>query len=377
MKKILSWLRWTVLYTLTIACVEEVSFDVPAPELLTIIEGRITNQIGGYSINISKGLSLDSDTTANSGVTGASATLFDDLGNSEHFIEFAPGRYKTTGTIQGKIGHSYFVRVTMPDGDVYESEPDTLYAGGEIIAINYEFESRTMQVPWGTTDVSVFNIFIDAQAPNTPESYIRWKYTGTFKVETFPELYMTWNPPYTPYKDPRPCSGYIVVPGPEGSGGLLKKIADCTCCTCWINNYEQAPQLADNQLIQNGSFKRVKVGEVPLLREAFEDKYQVVVEQSALTRNAFNFFSLIRNQKINASNIFQPPSGELIGNFKSTNSNNRVVGIFWAGSTNIQSIFLSKNDLPYPIPPLPLDSKLDACYTLFPGATTQKPPLWD
>lgn len=377
MKRVTQDIKWAVVFCLMSACVERVEFNVPNPELLTIIEGRITDQKGAYSINISKGLSLDSDSSVSSRVSGAQVTLFDNSGNNEQFIEVAPGRYQTKGAIQGEIGHSYFVRVLMPDGAIFESEIDTLTEGGEILAITHEFETRQVEQSWGTTDASVFNIYIDASTGNSSNNYVRWKYTGVYKVETYPELNMTWNPPYSPYKTPRPCSGYVVVPGPEGSGGLLQKIGECTCCTCWINNFETIPQVSDNQFVSDGLFKRIKVGEVPLLREAFEDKFMVVVEQSGMTRKVFDFFNLIRNQKINASNIFQPPSGELIGNFRAINSNNKVVGIFWASSISQKTLFLSKKDLPYPLPPFPFDGKLDACYALFPNATTQRPLLWE
>jgi hypothetical protein len=128
-------------------------------------------------------------------------------------------------------------------------------------------------------------------------------------------------------------------------------------------------------LINNNQCNNVKVGEVPLTRAAFHDKYLIEVEQMSLSRNAFDFFKLIRSQKENASNLFQPPSGEIFGNIQATNSNGAVVGIFWATAISKRSMFIYNSDLPYPIPPNEII--WDSCYDSYPNATNQKHPLWD
>lgn len=367
--------KWLLVFVTISACVDRIEFDVPEPGQLTVIEGSITDRPGPYTIKISQGLRLDSDSSTHAPVSGAEVTLFDDEGNQETLIDLGSGRYITQGIIHGQVGHSYFIRVVMPDGAIYESIPDELNSVGEIQQIRYSFESRTVKMEWGNVDASVFNVFIDSYAGPDSEPYVRWRYTGTYKVETFPELHLTHVPPYTPYKDPRPCSGYRIVPGPIGSGGSLEKFDECSCCLCWVSDYERLPQLSDTQLITNGQFNNIKVGEVLLTRAAFHDKYLIEVEQMSLSRNAFDFFKLIRNQKENASNLFQPPSGEIVGNIQAVNNSRAVVGIFWATAISKKSLFLYKADLPYPIPANEII--WESCYDSYPNATNQKHPLWD
>lgn len=363
-----------LLFGLLTGCIDEPKFNAPNPSELIIIEGYISDLAGGYTVKISEGRSLNADSSENKSVEGAEIFLYDDTGNSEAFNEVAPGRYKTPGAIQGTVGHSYHIRVILPTGDVFESEPEKINPVGEITEIRPEFEARTVSSEWGETDANVFNVFVDALAGEASEKYVRWRFTGTYKVDTYPELYLTWTPPYTPYKDPRPCSGYIVVSGPEGSGGLLEKIGDCTCCQCWVRLNESIPQLYDTQLIQGGEFKNIKVGEVPINGATFYDKFLIEVEQMSLTRTSFNFFSLIKNQKENASSLFQPPAGELIGNIKQINSDRNVIGLFWATSLRVKTLFLDKKDVPYPIPPD--DPIFESCYDVYPNASNIKHPLW-
>jgi hypothetical protein len=165
-----------------------------------------------------------------------------------------------------------------------------------------------------------------------------------------------------------------VTEGPDFSGGLLKQIGDCTCCVCWAKQFETIPQLSDAQFVNSNQFKNVKVGHVSVNRITFFDKYLLEVEQMSLTRKSYEFFKLVRSQKEGASNLFQPPSGEIKGNIKAINSNEPIVGIFWATSIKKKSIFINTSDVPYPVPAPHLDTF--PC-THYPNSSTTKPDLWE
>jgi thiamine biosynthesis protein ThiC len=163
------------------------------------------------------------------------------------------------------------------------------------------------------------------------------------------------------------------VGGPIGSGGLLQKVGECECCTCWVNDLEPLPQLSDTQLISGTQFNNIKVGEVPINTVTFYDKYMVDVEQMSLSKHSFDFFKLIRKQKETASSLFQPPAGEIRGNINAVNNNESVVGIFWASSIMKKTIFIQRSDVPYNLPPT--DSIYYAC-TAYPNSSNVKPKDW-
>jgi hypothetical protein len=125
--------------------------------------------------------------------------------------------------------------------------------------------------------------------------------------------------------------------------------------------------------VSNGQFRNVKVGEAPITRMTFLEKYHVAIEQMTITKNAFEFLKIIRNQKANTANLFQPPPGRLVGNIKPVNASYNVVGLFSAASVTRDAIFISKDDLPYKLPrdtvPLPC--------TAYPNSSTVKPGFWD
>lgn len=368
-------LKWVIVFIALSSCVDRIDFDAPLAENQLVIEGMISDAPGPYTVKISRALNLDSDSSARIPVGQAKIKLYDDQGNVEELIETSPGIYTTNALIQGQVGHSYYINIETLEGKIFESEPEKLNPVGEVENIKFEFEARTKFEDFGEVKADVFNILVDADGGSGDENYVRWRFKGTYKVTNYPELHYTHTPPYTPYKNPFPCSGYILLPGPTGSGGTLKQVGECTCCTCWVNQFEVAPQLSDTQLIEGNQFKNVKIGEVPITNATFHDKYLVEVEQMSLTRNSFQFFKIIRDQKESASSLFQPALGEVRGNIKPKNNNDLVIGLFWATSIKKKSLFLYPGDVPYPL--LPIDFLTLPCYDFYPNSSAIKPPEWD
>jgi Domain of unknown function (DUF4249) len=356
------------------SCVERIEFDAPPASLLTIVEGSISDSPGPYIVRISRGLALAENSTSTIPLKNAKIKLFDDNGNLEDFKEISPGVYQTVGKMIGEVNRSYHIIVETPEGKIFESEPEKLNPVGDLENIRFEFEDRTTVKKFGEVTSDVFNIYANGKAADINENYLRWRFTGTYKIVNFPELHETSTPPYTPYKNPWPCSGYIIVPGPPGSGGLLEKFDECSCCTCWADQYEAFPQVSDVQFVKNGQFNNVKVGEVAINNIVFEDKYLVLVEQMSLSKKGYDFFKLIRTQKEGASNLFQPPAGEIRGNMKSVNGSDLIVGLFWATSVKKKAIFIYPNEIPYSLPPKNLDT--NPC-TNYENSSTTKPAFWE
>ena len=346
-----SKIKWILIYLLLGACVAKVDFDVPLAQSQIVIEGIISDSPGPYTVYVSKALSLNSDSSYRDAIEKVKIKLMDDLGNSENLIEVNSGVYKTGGVIQGEVGHSYHIILETLDGKKFESEPDMLKAVGALTDIRFTYEARRSKTAFTEIDADVFNIYIDGDSPAGDDNYTRWRFKGTYKIVTFPDLNYTKTPPYAPYKNPYPCSGFRIGEGPIGSGGILIRFGECTCCTCWANQFEEMPQLSDIQLASNNQFKNIKVAEVRITNNFFADKYLVEVEQMSLSRMAFDYFKLIRKQKEGASSIFQPPAGKIVGNIKALNSNVSVVGLFWATSIKSKYIFINRSNVPYPLTP--------------------------
>lgn len=357
-------------------CVEPIEFDVPEPLEQVIIQGFITNDPGPYTVIIARGLAVRPDTVANRPIQGAQVRLYDNHGNIEDFQEVSPGTYSTGGAMQGEIGNSYHIKVRLSDGSEFESTPDLMTSGGEIKSLSWEYEEGNPDEEFTETRDDVFGIYIDSEGGSESENYIRWRMTGTFRIETRPELYEVVRPYWDiPLKRPWPCSGFRTATHPSGSGTIVVQFEPCVCCQCWVNNFEKFPQVSDDRLVSGGEFSDIRIGEVPINNVNFYDKYMVKVEQMSLSRVAFDFFRLMKVQRESASSIFQPPSAELVGNVIPNDPEDRVIGLFWASAIDTEVKFIERSDIPYLL--TPTIQVPQPCNTFYPYSTTEKPAEWN
>lgn len=366
--KVKPWMAFIALS----ACVDKINFNIPPAQSLMVVEGMISDAPGPYTVSVLRSLSLAADSSFRDPIEKAKIILYDDEGNMEVLSESSPGVYVTGGVIQGRVGHGYYIKIETQDGKTFKSEPDYIHPVGEIEQIRYQYEARTAVVNTAEVKTDVFNIYVDAFGGSEPSGYVRWRFSGTYKVETHPELHATVTqegPPYS-YKSPYACSGYIVEAAL--GGGYIRQVGECTCCTCWVSQFESIPTLSDGQLVSNNRYQNVKVGEVPINGLTFTEKYMVQVDQMSMTGEAFQFFKMIRKQKETASSLFQPILGEIKGNIAPVNSEDPVVGIFWASSIKSKYIFIPKSDVPYDVAPIGI---AEPCLT-YENASKNKPDFW-
>lgn len=355
------------------SCVDPIHFDSPPPRDLIILDGAITDDEGPYVVRISRGLRLEADTMAMP-VTGAKIVLHSNEGEVESLTEVEPGKYQTGGVIRGVVGNSYYIDLEMPDGATFASQPEEILPSGAVTNIRYQYEARVVKKFYGELPADVFNIFIDADnAAAGADSYVRWRFSGTYKVTTNPELHTTWLQGCCRFETPYPCSGFEVEPGPRGGAVLVKK-RECTCCTCYVKDFESSPRLSDNEFAFGQEFRNLKVGEVPITRSTFFEKYRVEVEQMTVTKNAFDFFKVVRSQKDGAASLFQVPPGRVRGNIKPVNADYEIIGLFWGASINRKAIYIKESDLPYL---MPADEIQFPCVEVFANSTTTKPDFWE
>ena len=365
-----------LLVTLFLGCVEPISFEVPPASSQLVVEGYIDNQAGPHIVHLSRASSIEVDTIIQNPVSDAAITLYEDRIKVADYVEVSPGLYRIAeGLFSGSVGHRYHIEIRTSDGHTYRSLQDELMEVGEIKDIRTAYEGRSMLTQTGETNASVMRVLVDSDAGDGERPLIRWRYSGYFYVTTYPMFFWRDEPPYTPYKDPWPCSGYIVVEGPPGSGGLLLQVGECTCCECWGRLYENAPTLSNEELVVDGNFANVLVGEVPVAPMVFSNRIMIKVEQMSLTREVFDFFNILRSQKENGQSIFQPAFGELKGNIVADRSDDLVSGIFYATAIDTKIIYIDSTDVPVKIPEETYITY--PCTALIDDTSYEKPDLWE
>jgi hypothetical protein len=355
-----------VLWIFLDACVDPANIEIPAFQYQIVVDGYITTDPGPYEVKLYRSRPLASaDLDRLIPERFAKVWIKDDQGNSEQLVETGLGVYQTSlNGIRGTTGRKYHVEITTVQGKQYESEPDEIKPVGEVTAINYEFIEGNGD---GLNEGDGFRIFADATGVPNQDDLVRLRMVATYEVETFPQL-RTKAVEGGRIPDPFPCSGYI------NQEGRLVKVGDCTCCTCWVNIYDEIPSITDEKFTTNDIFRGEEVGFVPATRRTLYDKIHVEIQELSLTPETYLFWKLVKAQKEGVSNLFQPPSADIKGNVKAIGSSEEVLGIFWAAGIHKKSIYLDKKNVPYRV--LPIDTLAAPCQ-FFTNSSNQKPSFWE
>ena len=327
------------------------------------MDGLITDEPGPYTVELTRASSINTDLTFRKFVSAKSVMIKDNLGNSEILTEVEPGVYKTKRDgIRGIAGREYHIRIELRDGKIFESVPEKIKSVGKIDSVYYEI---TAFQPIDGYEEYGYNVFVDAKALAESDNLLRWTFAATFQIKTFPEFHQK-HIKEDRFPDPLPCSSYgllgtfTIVPIPD---------KPCDCCTCWITQHEDKPHVSDNEFISNGSFRRIKLGYIPINPLYFQFQVMVQVRAMSLSRTAFDFWKNIQSQKEGAGSLFQPPSGKTRTNIFEVNGTEQAQGIFYAAGVNKKIDFVK---FQFAFPPAPAYT---SCLT-YKNSTNIKPEDW-
>jgi Domain of unknown function (DUF4249) len=309
------------------SCIDRINIEVPdSYSSQLVVDGVITDEPGPYTINLSLASRIEGFLPFRKLVSADKVTLFDNAGNSEVLEETERGIYQTKPDgIQGMVGREYHIEIEW-DGKVYESLPDMMSPAGNVDSIYYELESFQ---PVDAPTRYGFRVYTDAQGVPDSDNLFRWKHTGTFVIFTQPEIHRS---PRDCSLDIRPCA----YNDPYGG---------CTCCQCWVTQYDEKPYVSDNQFIIGGKFKRIEAGFVSIEYYPFQITYRMEVKQMSLSRVAFDYWKTLQTQKEGANSLFQPPTGKTRTNIFAKDGSAEAQGIFYASAVKLKQLYLTNADL--------------------------------
>ena len=335
------------------SCIDPIDFSKGDDSTNLVVDGMITNEPGPYVVCLTRSSEYSKHRNISDFVERATVIISDDLGNYEILTEtYIPGIYKTDPTgIRGIPGRNYKIEIETPDGKQYESDYELLTAVPEIDSIYYE--RRQHQELDDNNIVQTFEgfqIYIDTKDPENINNYYMWSWEGTHEVHTQPWDYM---------------DGRIHAP------------KDC-CATCWVTENPGHIDVSDDKFLDGNQINKkpvtfVKIKDNSVARH-FRGKYHIKVKQLSLTKEAFNYWSLIGEQISSSGSIFEPPPVPIIGNIENIkNHEEPVFGYFGASAISTKCIFIPEIEAPFQL----YDTLIypDDCRRMG-NSTEKKPSFW-
>lgn len=272
MKKLLT--IWPLL--LLMACVDP-EIDFPNNLEIVVIEGWIINEQKQHWVKVSQTVAFNS-TQQEQPITDAAVTVFD--GTDTFIFTHGSNGIYYSDAFTGVVMNNYTLSVTLPDGKVIESLPETLNPVPEIE--NISVSSFIRQNPDTGEDETIFYPIVRTQDPAEEENFYRYK---GFRND-------------------------VLLNEPE----QLELLSD---------------QFINGQLLPHN----ISVFE-------YEQGQEIKIELHSLSNAAFDFLELLKLQTTSLGSSSGTAPAVLRGNLRYRESDDLVLGFFGASAVSTDSIIV-------------------------------------
>lgn len=302
-------------------CIEEFTPRIPDSEAdFLIVEGRITDEAGPYSVRLSRSIPINSNDKFP--VSGASVQI-EEEGTIHPLTDQGNGLYSTDG-FQGQANRNYRLLISL-DGNQYESSWQTLQPSSEIDSIYYQVGQEETE----DREYSIGGIqwFVDSH--NEEESgarYYRYEWDETWQTG------VKWS---TFYNYLGNDLIELITPPEERHN------------TCWIDNPSGSINLTSTISLSGNIVSAHPLFFAQDVNERLSVKYSLLVRQYALDEEEYQFLKALRASNIEGGNLFDKQPASVVGNIRSlSNPDITVLGYFSANGVSEQRVFVRNEELP-------------------------------
>ncbi|MDI3322201.1 DUF4249 domain-containing protein [Pinibacter sp. MAH-24] len=296
------------------ACKEEYNVKLSSPHTgYLVVEGFANLTPNSKStIKLSRTTSLDSSYYYKT-ESGAIVLLNDDANGAYILFETSPGVYtSTTATLDPS--RKYRLHIVTRDQKQYNSAWVQGKMSPAIDSVSWKQKSDGVQVYANTHD------------PQNKTIYYLWDYRETWQYNPILFSQIVYNPA-TNTLDPR-------------------DLVNNDIHTCWISANSTNIIVASTEKLATDVVFEKPITVVSFSTNKLQNKYSILVNQYALTKEAYTYLDLMRKNTEQLGSIFDAQPSELHGNIHQiSDSTEAVVGFFYATSVQQQRIFISRSQL--------------------------------
>ncbi len=321
---------------------------ISASNSYLVVEGEINSGTDSTFIKLSRTVSIASKISTNPELN-AVVTVEGDQNTSYSLIETGSGNYACAGlNLDGT--HKYRLNIKTANGEQYQSDYVPVLNSPPIDSVTYDANGTLQNGPG-------VNIYVNTHDPTNKVQYYRWDYQETWKFQTAFESIFKSN----------------------GDTVLARDLVNDNIYQCWRSDSSSTIVLGSSAKLSRSVIAHNPVAFVNSTSEKVSINYSILVRQYALTADAYNFYTVLKNNTEQLGSIFDVQPSEINGNIHCVNNPSEpVIGYISVGNTSNQRIFINEEKLPFwtattvyggcMLAPNPLNPKVLCCYYSFPDA---------
>jgi hypothetical protein len=306
-------LRYMILLTSLFGCRKP--YNPPAiasPASYLVVEGVINAGSDSTTIKLSRTVNLSNANAVNP-VNNATVFVQSDQGISYPLTQTSSGTYRCPG-LNLSSAHQYRLNISA-GSEQYQSDYVAVLNSPPIDSVGY------------TTTATGINIYVNTHDPTNTIKYFKWDYQETWIYRSY-------------------YNSTFIVSGDT----ILERTAQQEVNTCWSSDTSSDILLGSSAKLSSSVIQNGPITIVSAASGRLNDKYSILVHQTVLTGDAYNFWQALENDSQNLGSIFDAQPSQIGGNIHCVNNPaEQVIGYISVGSVASKRIFVTNQQLPaYP-----------------------------
>lgn len=310
-----------ILLTITPACE-----DPYWPELgnkyedLLVVEGRISNQPGPYTVKLSHSATLLYPKYFP--VEGFEVSIQDDAGNTAVLTESEAGVYKTDPEeIQGEIGRAYRLRINDTKGNTYTTDFEELREPILIDTIHTEIEYTNSE--FYSFGIPGYRFFITTQNGTSDTTFVRWQLEETYEYNSDFKIYFYYDGELHDFPDPDSLH------------------------TCWLTEPVYNVFTASTAGLNSSNIENYPLHYVSFEQREISVRYSLLIQQLTLSEAAYAYWKDVADQNTSGGELYTSLPFQIKGNIYNINNSEEIVlGYFEVAGQDNMRVFINR-----PAPP--------------------------
>lgn len=300
------------IFILLAGCIEPFTPPVVVQSNSLLVVDGFINVNGKSTIILNRTQNL-LETSTTPPETGAAVSLQDENGNASIFTEEKPGLYSLSP--RSYSTSKYKLSIKTKDAIEYESDYVMLKNSPLIDSVT-----------WKITSEKGVQVYVNTHDPENKTLYYRWTYEETWLYTSAFQSAYVYN-----YEIKKPI------------------LRTDNIFQCWNTHRSDKIHVATSNNLKTDVISQFPLVLIGRLEEKTRYKYSILVNQFALSKDAFDYWQQLEKTTEDLGTIFSPQPSQVIGNIKClTNPNEIVLGFFAGGVVTEKRIFIASDNLPRP-----------------------------
>lgn len=290
-----------------VSCKEKFVPNLPSPGAgYLVVEGNLTAGLGSTDIRISRTFPLDGNGLQ---MEKNARVVVEGSDGSNQLLPMTSDGHYTSPQLLFTTGSTYKLRIKTTDGKEYLSDALSPITTPAIDSVGWKRDENGIE------------FYVNAKGTNNDSRYYRWEFDETWEIRSFfYSLYLYEPPKVRPRVPPQEMVFY-----------------------CWKYGTSTSLYLGSTAALTSNTVHEKVLHRIPPGDERLSVRYSIMLRQYSLSREAYDFYELMKKNTELLGSVFDVQPSELRGNIHCINDNNAIaIGFVTAATVSSKRIFVDR-----------------------------------